>query len=330
MIVLITGGTGFIGSNTCVSLFNKGDTAIILDNLSNSKITVLEKIKSLTKIDIDFFQIDATSEDQVETVFTKFRIDGVIHFAGLKAVGESVEKPLQYYYNNIFSTMVLLKLCLKYKVEKFVFSSSATVYGDNEVPFIEEMTLLPSSNPYGETKKISEKILEDTWKANQWMSVVCLRYFNPVGAHDSGLIGEDPNGIPNNLMPFITQVAKGKREELNIYGNDYPTPDGTGIRDYIHVMDLADAHVIALEKLGKGFHVYNVGTGKGVSVLELIHTFEKVNDIIIPYKIVDRRLGDIAKSYADVSKIKKEIGWVAKRNLEDMCRDAWNFEKCND
>jgi len=329
MKILVTGGLGFIGSHTCVSLLAKGHIVAVVDNLCNSKIAVLDRLRKITNRDIEFFYSDATNEEDIKKVFIKQKFDGVIHFAGLKAVGESVEKPLSYYYNNVVSTMVLMKICLKYSVKKFVFSSSATVYGENKVPFTEDMHLLPSLNPYGETKKISEKILEDTWKANRDMSITCLRYFNPVGAHESGLIGEDPNGIPNNLMPYITQVAKGKREKLSVFGNDYPTPDGTGVRDYIHVMDLAEAHVVALEKLNEGFHVYNVGTGKGVSVLGLIQAFEKVNKLKIPYQIVDRRPGDIAESYADASKIKNDLGWETKRDLKDMCRDAWNFERNN-
>jgi UDP-glucose 4-epimerase len=222
--------------------------------------------------------------------------------------------------------MRLIQACLKYEVRKFVFSSSATVYGENAIPFVENMPLLPTSNPYGETKKISERILEDTWRANPHLSVACLRYFNPVGAHESGWIGEDPNGVPNNLMPYMAQVAKGKREYLRVFGNDYPTPDGTGIRDYIHVMDL-EGHVVALESLGEGYHVYNLGTGIGVSVLGLIHTFERVNGVSIPYRIVGRRPGDIAESYADASKANLELGWKTTRSLEDMCRDAWRFER---
>ena len=329
MTILVTGGTGFIGSHTCVALLERGYDIIVADNLCNSKREVADKIEQITGRSVPFFPVDVTIEEDVEKLFAENSIDGVIHFAGLKAVGESVEKPVQYYYNNTVSTMVLAKACLRHGVSKFVFSSSATVYGENKVPFTEDMSLLPTSNPYGETKKISERILEDTWKANQSLSVICLRYFNPVGAHESGLIGEDPNGIPNNLMPYIAQVAKGKREMLQVFGGDYPTPDGTGIRDYIHVMDLAEGHVTALEGLGEGFHVYNLGTGKGVSVLELIHTFERVNAVSIPYRIVSRRPGDIASSYADDSKAKRDLGWETKRGLEEMCRDAWRFERGN-
>jgi UDP-glucose 4-epimerase len=263
----------------------------------------------------------------VNQIFIHHQIDGIIHFAGLKAVGESVKKPLEYYYNNILSTLVLAKACQKYGVVKFVFSSSATVYGDNKVPFVEMMDLLPTTNPYGETKVMSERILTDFGKVNPNFSVSLLRYFNPVGAHESGLIGEAPNGIPNNLMPYITQVAKGKLERLRIFGNDYPTVDGTGVRDYIHVMDLAEGHSAALEHLTQGVHIYNLGTGKGTSVLELVKAFEDANGISIPYEIVDRRPGDIAEFYADVSKAKRELGWEAKRDIVTMCRDAWRFEK---
>ena len=242
-------------------------------------------------------------------------------------VGESVAKPLQYYYNNLVCTMVLIKACLKYGIKKFVFSSSATVYGENKVPFVESMELLPTTNPYGETKAMSERILQDVARANPDLEVSILRYFNPVGAHESGLIGEAPNGIPNNLMPYITQVAKGKLEKLKIFGNDYPTIDGTGVRDYIHVMDLAEGHVAALHHLTPGVHIYNLGTGRGTSVLQLVKAFEEANGIKIPYEIVGRRPGDIAECYADPSKAKRELGWVAKRGILQMCRDAWNFEK---
>jgi len=263
----------------------------------------------------------------VESIFSSCQIDGVIHFAGLKAVGESVSKPLEYYYNNIVSTIILSKACIKHNVNKFVFSSSATVYGENKVPFVETMDLFPTTNPYGETKAISERILMDVAKANPNFSVSLLRYFNPVGAHESGLIGEAPSGIPNNLMPYITQVANGKLEKLRVFGNDYPTVDGTGVRDYIHVVDLAEGHVAAIEKLTEGVHIYNLGTGQGTSVLQLIHAFEEVNNIKVPYEIVDRRPGDIAFCYADASKAERELGWKAKRGLIEMCRDAWRFEK---
>lgn len=330
MNILVTGGTGYIGSHTCVALLEKGHKVIVADNLSNSKKETLDKIKQITDKEITFYQIDVTEEELVNSIFANHKIDGVIHFAGLKSVGESVEKPLGYYYNNIVSTLILAKACLKYGVNKFIFSSSATVYGDNTVPFNESMDLLPTTNPYGETKAMSERILKDIANANPNFSVSILRYFNPVGAHESGLIGEEPNGVPNNLMPYVTQVAKGKLGRLKIFGNDYPTVDGTGVRDYIHVVDLADGHVAALAHLSEGIHVYNLGTGRGTSVLELVQAFEKANNIKVPYEFVERRPGDLAECYADTSKAKEELGWVAKRDIIDMCRDAWNFEKNND
>ena len=327
MNILVTGGAGYIGSHTCVELLNNNHSVIIADNLCNSKIESIEKIKQITNKDVIFYPVDVTDEQAVESIFSSCQIDGVIHFAGLKAVGESVSKPLEYYYNNIVSTIILSKACIKHNVNKFVFSSSATVYGENKVPFVETMDLFPTTNPYGETKAISERILMDVAKANPNFSVSLLRYFNPVGAHESGLIGEAPSGIPNNLMPYITQVANGKLEKLRVFGNDYPTVDGTGVRDYIHVVDLAEGHVAAIEKLTEGVHIYNLGTGQGTSVLQLIHAFEEVNNIKVPYEIVDRRPGDIAFCYADASKAERELGWKAKRGLIEMCRDAWRFEK---
>lgn len=327
MNILVTGGAGYIGSHTCVALLEAGHSVVIADNLCNSKREAVDKITEITGKEVVFYEIDVTEAAAVEAVFQKHSLDGVIHFAGLKAVGESVEKPLEYYYNNIVSTMVLAKACLKYGVNRFVFSSSATVYGDNQVPFVETMALLPTTNPYGETKAMSERILTDIAKANPSFSVSLLRYFNPVGAHESGLIGEAPNGIPNNLMPYVTQVAKGKLEKLRVFGNDYPTVDGTGVRDYIHVVDLAEGHVAAVEKLTPGVHIYNLGTGKGTSVLELVKAFEEANDIKVPYEIVARRPGDIAECYADASKAERELGWKAKRDIVAMCRDAWRFEK---
>ena len=261
------------------SLLEAKHEVIIADNLCNSKREIVEKIELITGKEVKFYEIDVTVTEDVEKIFEEHKLDGVIHFAGLKAVGESVEKPLEYYYNNIVSTMVLAKACIKHKVNRFVFSSSATVYGENNVPFIESMELLPATNPYGETKAISERILIDVAKANRDFAVSILRYFNPVGAHESGLIGEVPNGIPNNLMPYITQVAKGKLEKLRVFGDDYPTPDGTGIRDFIHVVDLAEGHVVSLEKLTPGVHIYNLGTGKGTSVLELVKAFEKQTEL---------------------------------------------------
>lgn len=327
MNILVTGGTGYIGSHTCVSLLEAGHSVVIADNLCNSKEEVVDKIKSISSKDVIFYKADMTDKDSVEKIFSENKFDGVIHFAGLKAVGESVEKPAAYYYNNLVSTIYLSEACVKFKVNKLVFSSSATVYGDNKVPFVEDMDLLPTTNPYGETKAMSERILSDISNAHPEFAVTLLRYFNPVGAHESGLIGESPNGIPNNLMPFVTQVAKGKLKQLRVFGSDYDTVDGSGVRDYIHVVDLAKGHVAAIENLESGVNVYNLGTGKGTSVLELVHAFEEANEIKVPYEVVDRRPGDIASSYADVSKAEKELGWKAELNIVDMCRDSWRFEK---
>jgi len=324
--ILVTGGCGYIGSHTCVALLEAGHTIIVADNLCNSKAEILDNVKDITEKNLTFYQIDVTDVAEVEAIFARHSIDGVIHFAGLKAVGESVEQPLTYYYNNIVSMIVLAKACLKHGVNRFVFSSSATVYGDNMVPFVESIPLLPTTNPYGESKAMSERILADTVKAFPALSVSILRYFNPVGAHETGLIGEMPNGIPNNLMPYLTQVAKGKLEKLRIFGSDYSTPDGTGIRDYVHVMDLAEGHVAALDHVAEGVQVYNLGTGQGTSVLELIKAFEEANGVKIPYEVVGRRPGDIALCYADVSKAERELNWRAKRDIVAMCRDAWRFE----
>ena len=326
MNILVTGGAGYIGSHTCVALLNEGQNVIVADNLINSKAETIDKIKQITNKDVTFYKVDITEEAKVETIFKNHKIDAIIHFAGLKAVGESVEKPLEYYYNNLLSTMVLCKMCRKYNVNKFVFSSSATVYGDNKVPFTETMELKPTTNPYGETKAMIERILTDIAKANKDFSVALLRYFNPVGAHESGLIGESPNGIPNNLMPYITKVAKGELKKLHIFGDDYPTVDGTGVRDYIHVVDLAEGHIAALKNLTPGVHIYNLGTGKGTSVMELVKAFEEANNIKIPYEITPRRPGDIATCYADTTKANTELKWKAKKDIKDMCRDAWRFE----
>lgn len=329
MNILVAGGAGYIGSHTCIALIEAGHSVVVLDNLINSNAGTINKIKQITTKNVTFYQIDVTDEESVDNIFADNDFNGIIHFAGLKAVGESFEKPLEYYYNNILSTMVLAKCYLKYKVEKFIFSSSATVYGNNKAPFTENMRLLPSTNPYGETKAINERILTDIANVNPNCSVSILRYFNPAGAHKSGLIGEDPLGIPNNLMPYIAQVASGKLDKLRIYGNDYPTVDGTGIRDYIHVVDLAEGHVTALKNFTPGIHIYNLGTGQGISVLQLVKTFEKVNKVNVHYEIVGRRPGDIAECYADVTKAEKELGWKAKRSVEEMCRDAWRFEQQN-
>ncbi|HHV19241.1 MAG TPA: UDP-glucose 4-epimerase GalE [Thermoanaerobacterales bacterium] len=327
MNILVTGGAGYIGSHTCVALLEAGHRVIIADNLCNSNLETLNKITKITSKEVIFYQIDVTDESAIDNIFSKHTIDGIIHFASLKAVSESVERPLIYYYNNVISTILLTKACEKHSVKRFVFSSSATVYGKNKVPYVETMKLLPTTNPYGETKAISERILTDMAKVNPDWSVALLRYFNPVGAHESGLIGETPNSIPNNLMPRITQVAKGKLPRLYVFGNDYPTTDGTCVRDYIHVCDLAKGHVAALNKLSKGVHIYNLGTGQGTSVLRLIHAFQETNNIKIHYEITARRPGDIAECYADVSKAERELGWTAKRDLSAMCRDAWRFEK---
>ncbi len=329
MNILVAGGLGYIGSHTVVELLKEDHKVVVVDNLINSKIEVLDKLQKITGVKSPFYQIDATDKAALEKVFVENAFDGVIHFAGLKAVGESVEKPLSYYYNNIMSTLALSELCLKYGVNKFVFSSSATVYGDQEVPFREDMALKKTTNPYGETKAMSERILTDTANANPDFAVSLLRYFNPVGAHSSGLIGENPNGIPNNLMPFVSKVAKGELKQLSVFGDDYDTPDGTGVRDYIHVVDLAKGHVKALEKLVPGTSIHNLGTGQGTSVLELVNAFIKVNGVDVPYKIVGRRPGDIATCYADASKAARELEWRAELTIEDMVKDSWNFEKNN-
>lgn len=327
MKILVSGGTGYIGSHTVVELIKANHEVVIVDNLVNSSRDVLSKILEITDRHISFYEIDCTDEKLLETVFENHKFDGIIHFAGLKAVGESTLKPLLYYHNNVLSTIALANLAVKYKVEKFVFSSSATVYGDQKVPFVETMNLLPTTNPYGETKAMSERILKDVAYAHKNLKVSLLRYFNPVGAHESGLIGEAPNGIPNNLMPFVSKVAKGKLEMLSIFGNDYDTPDGTGVRDYIHVVDLAKGHVLAIEKLKDAVEIYNLGTGQGVSVLELVHAFEEANQIKVPYKIEGRRPGDLAAYWADANKAYNKLGWKAEKTIFDMCKDAWRFEK---
>ena len=329
MKILVAGGAGFIGSHTCTALLEAGHSVVVADNFVNSKPDAIEKIKLITGKDVAFYEADVTDKASSERIFAENDIDGVIHFAGLKAVGESVEKPLLYYYNNLVSTIVLAELCLEHGVGKFVFSSSATVYGDNDIPFAETMSLKPTTNPYGETKAASERILTDAAKANPGFCVSLLRYFNPVGAHESGLIGEDPNGIPNNLMPYISQVAGGRLKKLRILGNDYNTSDGTGVRDYIHVMDLAEGHVAAVSKMRSGVSAYNLGTGRGTSVLELVNAFIKANKIDVPYEIAPRRAGDLPEYYADASKAERELGWKAKRSVEDMCRDSWRFETKN-
>lgn len=331
MAVLLTGGAGYIGSHISVELLKEGKDIVIVDNFSNSSPEVIEKIKKIAQKDFKFYELDLLNEEKMEEVFKENKIDSVIHLAGFKAVGESVQKPIEYYHNNLTNTLILLKLMKKYDCKKIVFSSSATVYGMPKTVPIKEDASLSTTNPYGTTKLMIEQILKDLNVADKSFRIVILRYFNPIGAHESGLIGEKPDGIPNNLMPYITLVAKGKLECLNVFGNDYPTPDGTGVRDYIHVVDLAKGHLKALEKIDKesGLFIYNLGTGKGYSVLDLVKNFEKVNGIKINYKIAPRRDGDIAECYADPSKAKAELNWEATKNLEDMCKDSWNFAKQN-
>lgn len=329
MQILVSGGIGYIGSHTCLALLEAGHTVLVADNLCSSKNEIIDRIEQIAGKKITFYGVDVTNEKAVDIIFSNHNIDGVMHFAGLKAVGESVTKPLAYYYNNIVSTMVLSGACLKYGVKRFVFSSSATVYGENRVPFIENMPLLPTASPYGATKVMSERILTDIAKANPDWSMVILRYFNPVGAHESGLIGETPNGIPNNLMPYITQVAKGKLAKLRIFGNDYPTIDGTGVRDYIHVVDLAKGHLAACKYANEhtGVEIFNLGTGTGYSVLEIVSAFEKATSMHIPYVFAPRRLGDIAQCYASTEKAERILGWKAEKTVEDMCRDSWRWQK---
>lgn len=332
MAILVTGGTGYIGSHTVVELLNQGLEVIIVDDLRNSKLEALNRIEKIAGKRPVFYQIDVADQDKLETVFKKHPLTDVIHFAGLKAVGESVSKPLEYYRNNLDSTLALLMLMRKYQVKNLVFSSSATVYGDaKSVPINETAPTGKTTNPYGTTKLMIEMILQDVHKAYPELNIAILRYFNPIGAHPSGLLGEDPRGIPNNLMPYITQVALGKLPVLHVYGNDYHTVDGTGVRDYIHVVDLARGHVAAINKLQEqpGLVIYNLGTGKGTSVLELVKAFEHANQIHVPYVIDPRRPGDIDASFAGVEKAKKEMGWKAIYSIEDSCRDAWNFQKKN-
>ena len=327
MSVLVTGGTGYIGSHTCVDFIEKGKEVIILDNLSNSKEEVVGFIEQITGIRPKFYNIDLLDREGVKRVFDENDIDTVIHFAGLKAVGESVAKPIEYYHNNITGTLNLIFEMRDHDCFKLVFSSSATVYGKPETVPIKEDFPLSTTNPYGTTKLYIERILTDLCVADDRFSVVLLRYFNPIGAHDSALIGDNPNGIPNNLMPYVTRVAKGTLPHLNVFGNDYDTCDGTGVRDFIHVLDLAAGHYAALKALEKsGVSIYNLGTGNGYSVLQLIDAFERVNNIKIPYQITDHRPGDIAECYADASKAERELGWKAVHTLDEMCASAWKFE----
>lgn len=327
MKILVTGGTGYIGSHTCVELLNNGYEIVVIDNFSNSKKDVVEKIKEITKKDFIFYEGDVCDPDLLDKVFTENKIDAVIHFAGYKAVGESVAKPLKYYHNNLESTISLLEAVTKYDCKKIAFSSSATVYGKPEKLPIKEDFPLSTTNPYGTTKLMIEDILRDAYKSDNTWSIAILRYFNPIGAHESGLIGENPNDIPNNLMPYIVKVATKELEVLSVFGNDYDTHDGTGVRDYIHVVDLAKGHIKAIEKVMKdqGLDSYNLGTGIGYSVLDLVNTFEKVNNVKVNYKIVGRRPGDIDACYADPTYAYEQLGWKAEKGIDEMCRDAYNY-----
>jgi UDP-glucose 4-epimerase len=331
MAILVTGGAGYIGSHTCLELLNAGYEVIVLDNFSNSNPDSLKIVKEITGKDFKVYEADLLNRDDVENIFANNQVESVIHFAGLKAVGESVSLPLYYYHNNITGTVILCDVMKKYGVKNLVFSSSATVYGVPETLPISEDMPLSATNPYGRTKLMIEEILRDLFVSDHEWSVALLRYFNPIGAHESGKIGEDPNGIPNNLMPYITQVAAGKLSELRIFGNDYPTIDGTGVRDYIHVVDLAKGHLKALEKVmsSNGVEAYNLGTGIGYSVLEIVSAFVKAAGVKIPYKIVDRRPGDVASCFADPTRAQTKLGWVAEKGIEDMCRDSWRWQKNN-
>lgn len=331
--VLVTGGAGYIGSHTCVELLNSGREIVVIDNFSNSNCKSLEAIRKITRKDFKFYEIDYLDKEALEKVFEENEIDSVLNFAGYKAVGESVEKPIEYYKNNVSGALNLLETMKKYNVKKFIFSSSATVYGEPVTnPITEDFEAGNTTNPYGKSKFMIEQILQDIYKSDNTWDIAILRYFNPIGAHESGLIGEVPNGVPNNLMPYISRVADGSLKELSVFGNDYDTHDGTGVRDYIHVVDLANGHILALNKLDKdqkGMYIYNLGTGIGYSVLDIVKAFEKVNKIKIAYKIVPRRQGDIAICYSDPTKAKNDLGFVATKTLEDMCRDTWNFQKKN-
>ena len=333
MAILLPGGAGFIGSHTAVELLNEGKEVIILDNFSNSTPKVLDAIKEITGKDFKFYEIDYLDKKALEKVFEENKIDAVLNFAGYKAVGESVKKPVEYYTNNISGALVLLDVMKKYGCKKFIFSSSATVYGEPEkIPLTEECKTGGTTNPYGTTKLFIEQILKDIYISDNTWDICILRYFNPVGAHESGLIGEEPQGIPNNLMPYVARVASGQLKELSVFGNDYDTPDGTGVRDYIHVVDLAKGHVLALNKLDKekqGLYIYNLGTGTGYSVLDMVNAFEKATGKKVPYKIAPRREGDIAVCYANPKKAKDELHWVATKTLEDMCLDSWNYIEKN-
>lgn len=332
MKILVTGGAGFIGSHTCVELLEAGYDVVVLDNLSNSSEKSLERVEKITGKKVTFYKADILDKDALNKIFDAEKIDAVIHFAGLKAVGESVQKPLEYYQNNISGTLILTDVMRNHGVKNIIFSSSATVYGNPEfIPITEECPKGTCTNPYGWTKSMLEQILTDIQNADKEWNVILLRYFNPIGAHKSGLMGENPNGIPNNLMPYITQVAVGKLKELGVFGDDYDTPDGTGVRDYIHVVDLAIGHVKALKKIEEkaGLCVYNLGTGVGYSVLDIVKNFEEATGVKIPYQIKDRRAGDIATCYSDATKAKEELGWVAERGIKEMCEDSWRWQSNN-
>ncbi|MBL7114892.1 MAG: UDP-glucose 4-epimerase GalE [Kiritimatiellae bacterium] len=331
MKILVTGGSGYIGSHTCLELLEAGYEVVVVDNLCNSKEESLKRVQALTGKVLDFYHVDLLDKEALDKVFVEHKVDAVIHFAGLKAVGESVSIPLHYYHNNITGTLLLCDVMAKHGVKNLVFSSSATVYGDpHKVPIMEDFPL-SATNPYGRTKLMIEEILRDLYVADNNWNIALLRYFNPVGAHRSGRIGEDPNDIPNNLMPYVSQVAVGKLEELSVYGGDYPTPDGTGVRDYIHVVDLSIGHLKAVEKLSTnpGVVTYNLGTGRGYSVLEMVAAFEKASGKKVPYKLVDRRPGDIAACYADPALAAKELGWSADRDIDQMCADTWRWQSGN-
>jgi len=331
MNILVTGGAGYIGSHTCVELLTAGYDVVVVDNLSNAKFESLRRVQELTGRELVFYETDLLDRNALSTIFDRHRVDAVIHFAGLKAVGESVTIPLSYYHNNITGTLMLCEVMKDHGVKNMVFSSSATVYGDPHTVPIREDFPLGATNPYGRTKLMIEEILRDLYASDNEWNIALLRYFNPVGAHESGNLGEDPNDIPNNLMPFISQVAIGKLEQLFVFGSDYPTKDGTGVRDYIHVVDLAQGHISALEKLkgSTGVVTYNLGTGQGYSVLDMIHAFEMASGKKIPYKIVGRRSGDIATCYADPAKAQNELSWTAKKGIDEMCRDSWRWQSQN-
>ena len=332
MNILLCGGAGYIGSHTAIELDKAGHSVVVVDNLVNSNPESLRRVGKIIGKEIPFYEADVRDAEALDKIFKENKIDAVIHFAGLKAVGESVEKPLEYYHNNMTGTFVLMDVMRKNGVKNIIFSSSATVYGDPAIiPITEECPKGQCTNPYGQTKSMLEQVMIDVQKADPEWNVVLLRYFNPIGAHQSGTIGENPNGIPNNLMPYITQTAVGKRKELGVFGNDYDTPDGTGVRDYIHVCDLASGHVAALKAINRkcGLAIYNLGTGHGYSVLDVVKAFIKVNGVDVPYVIKPRRAGDIATCYCDPAKAKAELGWEAKYGIEDMCRDSWNWQKNN-